>query len=89
MPPGVQPLTLFRALAVQVRVPAAHLRHERVGHIVQVERTALLGEQARGLLTLAEIRIAALKVAFRNPVKGHEQPFGAPVGLPVLHDTGA
>ena len=35
---------LTRAIAVQMRMPAFHLREERLGDIVEIEGAALLGD---------------------------------------------
>jgi hypothetical protein len=44
----------------------------------------LIGQQARRLLALAEIRIALVEIPLGNPVERHQQVAGAPVGFPVL-----
>src|SRR5215469_8119830 len=54
-----------------------------------VAQHQLFGEQARGFLTLAEIRIAVVEVALRYPVEGNQQVARAPVLLPVLEHAGA
>src|SRR5882757_532447 len=71
---------------LEPRIPAEAGLEAHAPLIVLQEQ--LVREQARGFLTLAEIRIAVVEVAFRDTVERHQQMLGAPVFLPVLDHGG-
>src|SRR4029077_5497112 len=54
-----------------------------------VAQQQFVREQARRGLAAAEVRVALVEVAFRNPMKGDQQVSRAAVSLPVLGDAGA